>query len=307
MAANHDAIEYGPAPEPLRAQALSLLLSQEPEEEKAGRLQEVAMAIQEDKSALDTLLTARRGTILMGSVWGRLLPGHTCVVWPARVINSEYGEVADQLQQYLDQQLVASGMQIAQAMLSDVENDDARRLLRCGYKHAADLLYLVSMLGKQRTETPDTALDFERYAPSQRRRLADLVEATYAESLDIPLLDGKRDMEYVLDGYEQTGVFSPDRWLLVRAAGRDVGCLLLADHPASQQWELVYMGIVPAARGKGWGAAVTAKAQELAREAGRERLVLAVDSHNDPAIAAYTKAGFVEWFRRSVLLKSFVG
>ena len=59
--------------------------------------------------------------------------------------------------------------------------------------------------------------------------------------------------EEVLSGYRTTGVFDPQRWLLVRQDGEDVGCLLLADHPTSSQWELVYMGLVPEVRGRGLG------------------------------------------------------
>ena len=37
--------------------------------------------------------------------------------------------------------------------------------------------------------------------------------------------------------------------------GRDVGVLLLADHPRARHWELMYMGLVPEARGTGLGPA----------------------------------------------------
>ena len=96
-----------------------------------------------------------------------------------------------------------------------------------------------------------------------------------------------------------------DRWFFIQRQGTDVGCLLLNDHPAEQQWELVYLGIVPEARGHGWGEQATRFAQSLARRAGRKRLILAVDATNDPAVSAYTKAGFFEVLRRSVFLKIF--
>ena len=36
-----------------------------------------------------------------------------------------------------------------------------------------------------------------------------------------------------------------------RCGGSDVGVLLLTDHPVDGQWELLYMGLAPEARGGG--------------------------------------------------------
>jgi len=79
-----------------------------------------------------------------------------------------------------------------------------------------------------------------------------------------------------------------------------MGCVLLADHPEHDQSELMYLGIVPEQRGHGWGLQATRHAQWLARRAGRERLILAVDDTNGPARNVYTQAGFRLWDRRSV-------
>jgi ribosomal protein S18 acetylase RimI-like enzyme len=85
--------------------------------------------------------------------------------------------------------------------------------------------------------------------------------------------------------------------------GRDVGVLLLADHPRAGHWELMYMGLVPEARGHGWGRHIARHAQWLARCAAVERIVLAVDAANRPALAMYERAGFAEWDRRSVFVR----
>jgi ribosomal protein S18 acetylase RimI-like enzyme len=45
------------------------------------------------------------------------------------------------------------------------------------------------------------------------------------------------------------------------------------------------------------------RAQEHVRAAGRERLVLAVDERNWPAIRMYSAAGFEAWNRRAVFLR----
>ena len=58
-----------------------------------------------------------------------------------------------------------------------------------------------------------------------------LIERTYEGTLDCTALNGVRDMEDVINGYQATGVFRPENWLFVRGEGEDVGVLLLADHP----------------------------------------------------------------------------
>ena len=98
-----------------------------------------------------------------------------------------------------------------------------------------------------------SVLEFETYNSQNHDRLAQIVDATYQETLDCPKLNHVRQLEDVLEGYRATGEFSPDRWLIVRYENRDVGCLLLADHPQYENMELVYMGIIPAVRGHALG------------------------------------------------------
>ena len=151
--------------------------------------------------------------------------------------------------------------------------------------------------------SPATALQFEPYSSAASRRFEAIVEQTYLDTRDCPRLDGTRPIDEVLEGYRAVGQFDPAHWLLARQEGHDIGCLLLAEHRAHRLWELIYMGIVPAARGHGWGLAISRQAQWLARQGGAERLVLAVDAANEPALKGYAAAGFVAWDRRSVFLK----
>ena len=91
-----------------------------------------------------------------------------------------------------------------------------------------------------------------------------LVERTYEGTLDCTALNGVRDIDDVINGYQATGVFRPENWLFVRSGGQDVGVLLLADHPQARHWELMYMGLVPEVRGRGWGRQIARYAQWLA-------------------------------------------
>jgi ribosomal protein S18 acetylase RimI-like enzyme len=107
-------------------------------------------------------------------------------------------------------------------------------------------------------------------------------------------------MTDVLDGYRAQGRHSPSDWYFVRKDGDDVGALILADHPDYGNFEVVYMGVVPEARGRGFGEQMMRFALQAAAQHGAKRLVLAVDADNAPALASYRRAGFSQWDRRIV-------
>jgi len=300
-----DSVEFATVSDSQRAQALAMLASHEPACERTGRIATIVTAFRDADVSAATLVGATRDANLLAVAWGQILPGKTALLWPPRLATNESQAVGDRLQAFLDSQLEATGICMAQAVLSDCKHSDAARLERVGYTHAADLLYLVSQLLQFEATAAEVGIDFVQYTQADRKRLSDLVERTYIDTLDVPALNGVRDTDDVLSGYEQTGEFSPHRWFFIRNNDEDVGCLLLNDHPGQQQWELVYMGIVPESRGNGWGRQATRFAQRLAKDAGRERLILAVDATNDPAVGAYTRAGFFELLRRSVYLKIF--
>jgi ribosomal protein S18 acetylase RimI-like enzyme len=116
-------------------------------------------------------------------------------------------------------------------------------------------------------------------------------------------VNGIRRIDDVLQGYRATGHFDPERWLMVRHQGEPIGCLILTAYPEHSTWELIYMGILPAARGRGWGVEIVRHALWLARRAAPKRLVLAVDAANEPALRMYAAAGFQAWDRRSVFVR----
>jgi mycothiol synthase len=176
-------------------------------------------------------------------------------------------------------------------------------LRHVGFRHLADLLYISAESSKFPLAAPPSELNYVPYDATQRERLMVLVARTYEGTLDCVALDGVRDLEHVIGGYEATGVYRPENWLFVRAGGEDVGVLLIADHPKGRHWELMYMALVPEARGRGWGRQVTRYAQWLARGAGVERIVVAVDGANTPAVAMYRDCGFELWDQRVVYVR----
>lgn len=251
------------------------------------------------------LLVAHRGGRLIGAVLCQPQVGRTALLWPPGTVPEEPEATARQLLAAACHWLAGQGVRVAHALLETVSRADDVLLRAEGFEPLATLLYLVCTEADFPTQCPSQPLAFEPYTEAKRERLYRLLEATYEQTLDCPKLNGLRSMEDVLAGYRATGVFAPERWLIVRHQGQDVGCLLLADHPREEHWELVYMGLVAWARGRGWGRGIVRYAQWLTRRAGRPRLLLAVDAANRPAVAIYAGTGFQAWDRRRIYLKVF--
>jgi len=255
-------------------------------------------------AALRGLFVARREERIIGATWTPLLPGRCATVWPPAIDRAEDEAVADALSAAAIEFLSREGVCVAQSLLEKDTGATFERLTRAGFERMADLLYLVSHRGHFPKIEPSTELEYLAVrGPDDENRLARVLAETYVETRDCPTLNGVREIDDVLDGYRGVGVFDPARWLLVRNASDDVGCLLLSDHPENDQWELVYMGLVPEVRGRGLGIEIVRMAQWLAGRAGRERLVLAVDDANEPAKRIYAAAGFVAWDRRTAMIR----
>ncbi|MCS7305478.1 MAG: GNAT family N-acetyltransferase [Thermoguttaceae bacterium] len=243
---------------------------------------------------------AYRGDQLVGVQLAHLQAGRSAVVWPPRFLVQEGAEVGLALVEGVCQELASRGVQLVYCFLETDTGMESRLMQIAGFARLAQLLYLVSTEEDFPFYPPRSVLCFEPYCPQNHDRFLCTVTATYVESLDCPLFNQKRSIEDVLDSYKATGVYRPELWQLVRSGQEDVGCLLLNDHPELESFELVYMGLIPSARGKGWGVEVTRQAQWLTRLWGRNKLLLGVDAENWPAIRVYAAAGFRQWASRMV-------
>jgi ribosomal protein S18 acetylase RimI-like enzyme len=302
----HDnSLRIGPVLPAGQDEALRLLLTRVAPAERPQQMAALAAAAAASEGGVNGLLGAYRGERLVGAVFFQVQPGKTATVWPPQVAAGEEAAITGRLLDTACNALAQLGTRTAQALTETDAQPEAEVLSRAGFAHVADLLYLVSPDSEFPTHPPSSPLHFEPYSPANHRRLVAVVDQTYEHSLDCPQLDGVRDTEDVLAGYRATGAFDPRRWLIVRHDGHDIGCLLVSDHPEHNTCELVYMGVVPAARGHAWGMDIARHAQWLAREAGRPRLALAVDAANEPAIRMYAAVGFQTWDRRAVWLKVF--
>jgi len=250
------------------------------------------------------LFQARRGEVIVGAAWGQKTPGRLGFCWPATMAPGEPERTAELLHAAVDRHLDLAGILTAQAVVPLRDVVSVMRLVRAGYSHLADLEYLVSPRLHFPSERPQGPLSFLSGWRGHEERLKVLIESTYVNTVDCSHLGSPRPLNDVLEGYRETGVCRPEWWVVAQHRSEDVGCVLLADHPEHEQCELMYLGLTPPHRGKGWGSQLVRYAQFLAYQRQRAQIVLAVDDANWPARNLYHAAGFEVWDRRSVYVRT---
>jgi GNAT superfamily N-acetyltransferase len=291
-------------PAALRTEALALVLCELAPTQRRDVANSLLQINDEAELAREPLYVALSGGELRGAAWGQRQPGNVAVFWPPQLANSEDRHAAFSLAEAVVRDLDQAAVDLTQSLLVAPDAATIAILQHVRFRHLADLLYLSCEAARFPSAAPlPCSLEFEHYSIRERSRLMRLVERTYEGTLDCTALDGARGIDDIINGYQATGVFRAENWFFVRADGRDVGILLLADHRAARHWELMYMGLVPEVRGRGWGRQIAQYAQWLARRANVERLLVAVDAANSPAAAVYRSTGFEIWERRSVFLR----
>jgi len=282
-------------PSELHRQALELLCDFVPAPSRAVRIEEILADVEAGQSSLAGLQVMLSGGCVVGAIWCVLAPGRVAALLPPAVSPGSPGVWRSDLALAGIAWGKSRGASMALALLDRGEKPDW--LAASGLWWLADLEYLALPLPPASSLPDDLA--FEVIAPDETARLSTLLERTYRDTLDCPGLEGLRQISDTIAGYLKSGVHVPAWWLAARHADQDVGCILMADLPREDRVELLYMGLVPEVRGRGWGKALIRKAIALAGTTARRQLVLAVDARNEPAVRAYLGEGFQTWQART--------
>jgi ribosomal protein S18 acetylase RimI-like enzyme len=243
---------------------------------------------------------AYRDEEVQAVVLAQIQVGKTALLWPPRVIRKASHEWQETVLRSCLQQLQQMGIVVLQALLLPSAQADHTLLTHAGFYNAAELLYMTAERISFPAQLPFPALEWENVSPNDER-LRDLVSASYHGSLDCPVIDGWRAIDDVLAGYQATGTYRADLWWLLQQGQQATGCIIVADYPHMAQWELVYLGVHPRSRGQGLGEQMVLWLQHQALIQNVERIILAVDAANHPALAIYRDCGFVEFDRRLAL------
>lgn len=296
-----------------QAAALGLALRALPAENRGPLLDSVGRIQQNRLGALDALVVLLERGAVQAAAWAQPSSGGVAALWPAewrgrRPRNAPEAEAA--LIRAAVAVCDACGVTLIQALFENESDPRFAGIEASGFRRIATLEYLGRSLPSSPDSSPDHRtpatgrLRFEPVGDSHYERLKRVVERTYVDSLDCPGLGQARRVDDVLTGYRSTGRYDPRNWLIASDGEADAGVVILAEHPDSDQAELIYMGLVPEARGKGLGRELVSEAIRVAGVLGVDHLMVAVDRENTPAKRVYETAGFVPWTQRVVYVRT---
>ena len=295
-------VKVSSVPPERRRQALSFLFAEVPEEERDRRIDDALQAADDGEFSLDGLFLAEQNGEPAGAGLTVVQSDGTAFVWPPAVSVSEGSDlVADAIIEAICREMNRQDAWIGQCLLESDADRDRQVLSRNGFPYLLDLLFLQRLLSDSLPPRKRISLQAASYnSESDDHRLASLLERTYVGTLDCPELNDARTGEDALESHRSSGNFNPLLWKRYADGNDDVGVLLMSEHPDQGAWEIVYMGIVPEARGRGYGRIMILDGLHDARSAGAESVFVSVDSRNSHALRIYYDLGFFETTRRVV-------
>lgn len=298
-----DTYQLGSArPEDL-APAFRLIFRHVPDEEREPRVLNALELIRLKLLDPAGVKVARAADRVVGAVICAPVAGAGGVIWPAQAVDlPEQDDIEDRLMQEAVGWLKSRGAKLAQALLADHERDLGPRLERSGFAHVTDLWYMRHGLKSAEPAPPET-LHYETYADCDRAVFQQTLVRTYEDTRDCPEVNGVRNIDEVIAGHRNQGDHDPHLWWLARAGAEPVGVVLLTSMPEWNGWDLIYLGVVKGARGRGVGRELAMRAVAAARAGGARQLTLSVDVRNQPAFHLYRAAGFEAYDQRAVYLR----
>jgi RimJ/RimL family protein N-acetyltransferase len=287
-------------------EAFRLLFRRHPPEAALGRVSNALAAVERGNLDPAGVLVARGAAGLDGVLVCLPLRGASGLVWPPE---AEDEALEDRLIRHALDLLRGRGAKIVQSLLIPHEAHQAASLLRHGFRHLTTLEYLRHPLDQQSdvggwgepADAPER-LTYHAYDALIAPLFHMTLLRTYEATLDCPELNNARDVTEIIDGHQAHGHYDPHRWWLARENGRPAGVLLLNELPDWRSLDIVYLGLVPEARGRGLGRELVGRALAAARAAGLPQVTLAVDRRNLPARALYARLGFEGFDEREVFL-----
>jgi ribosomal protein S18 acetylase RimI-like enzyme len=259
---------------------------------------------------LNNIFLAVRRDRIIWAILPVVSPGKTMLLFsPTHVPAGEEDTCVCPLVERVLEDYRHRAIELAQVLLDPADAIAVDVFKRCGFDPLAELIYLDRDVRRSIDVATPAGFAFEPYNSTTHAQFARAVSATYEGSLDCPRLNGRRNIDDVLDGHKAAGEFDPKLWFLLRdtTGGTSAGVVLLNRSTRADSLELVYLGLAPTYRGRQLGDLLMRKSIATAAAVGSRRLSLAVDSMNAPALRLYQRHGMNRLCSRIALLRDLRG
>jgi len=272
----------------------------------------------DDEHVLDFLSFAVERGIDVNQIWvaevgGRIdwallptvSPGRTMLLLaPSRLPRRNGAEIVRGISQAIADYFHAQGVIFSQLLLDPADGEVIKAFVESGYEILAELVYLQANLrGNESLPALPPGWTMQTLDGGDAAQFERTIAASYEGSLDCPGLNDRREMTDIIAGHKAAGDFDPRLWFLLLEKDQPLGVLLLSRSAGNQSVELVYLGLVPAARGRGAGDLLVRWALAVAGLESRRHLSLAVDSRNQPALKLYYRHGLARVGARVAMIR----
>jgi GNAT superfamily N-acetyltransferase len=253
--------QVAPCPPEERRNALGVLYRRVPDSLRPRLIADALEEAERGVIDLSGLWAAWRRGHVIGALLTQPLAGRAVAVWAPEVESPwRRSATAVALVQAALDEYQTRGFRLAQALLDEsAPREGAADLSSGGMPHVTDLVYLEAQTAipvPVRAGLPP--IDWVSFSPQTEWTFRTVLQSTYIDSLDMPELEGLRSLDDILASHRAGGRFVAERWQVgeVRGEPEAVAVLLLSAVPDHDAWEVAYLGLNPAARGRGLGRAV---------------------------------------------------
>jgi mycothiol synthase len=284
----------GPEFRPVRPEevhdALALILACEGTPGNDDQIRDFMQFMSHRRIGPNELWVAKLDGRLAWAVLPIVSPGRTMLLLGPRFL-PETSDVGPLIESICDH-WHARDVHLAQALLEPADAAARRLYAAHGFREMAELLYLEEVIppALEQPRLPE-GFAWKTYSTGAHRQFAQTVLESYQHSMDCPSLNGVREIEDIMAGHRASGEFNPQFWFLLTDHEVACGVVLLSRVSRAENAELVYLGLVPAARGRGIADLLMRQALCASRQMNLGRLTLAVDALNAPALKLYFRHG----------------
>lgn len=222
--------------------------------------------------------------------------GATFIISPLTKENE--GELLQALQE-AKSATTQKGVATAHALLGEFDAQSVHLFESAGFATLATLQYM-EWIATQNPQVLSQITNATFFAASALTHdvLCSTLEKTFIGSLDCPAIHGKRNIEDIIashKGFEQNDL---SLWFTILSDNEPAGVLFMNHLQNESILEIAYLGITPEMRNKGFAIDAMSHAVNQAVKRGCNKIVLAVDDTNIPAISLYKKVNFRETSKR---------
>ncbi|HEX3359149.1 MAG TPA: GNAT family N-acetyltransferase, partial [Tepidisphaeraceae bacterium] len=304
---SHDAggVECRPVERGEIESALRLILATESGLASDGQVLDFLSFCLERKIDTNATWVAIEGNAMVWAMLPVVSPGRTMLLFtPAVQFGQTSAGAVAKLVGAVSDHYARRGVQLAQMLIDPIHRPIINLYRSAGFDELAELVYLQKTV-RGRAEMPQFQgdLTLKSYSEHTHAAFVQAIRGSYEASRDCPALNGVRDMDDVIAGHRATGDFDPRLWGILCRREKPVAVLLLSRLPQGAVMELVYLGLMAEARGKGIGDLLMKQAIATTAAEGRESLSLAVDAGNGPALGLYYRHGMQRIGSRVALLR----